>query len=60
MRHRCLGLLIEGEDARAALGRHLHDPAPHGTGADDRDEEIGSLGIKGLVVSASGVARPVH
>ena len=56
-----LGRLIEGEDAHATLCRHLHDPAPHGTGADDRDEEIDSRGIKrGKVVCPSGAARPVH
>jgi hypothetical protein len=62
MRHRrlgSLGLFIEGEDAHAALGRHLHDPAPHGAGADDRDEEIGSLGIKGHGCLRQRPARPV-
>jgi hypothetical protein len=39
---------------------NLHDPAPHGTGANHRDQEIGSMGIEGHVVSASAAARPVY
>jgi hypothetical protein len=30
----------------AASGGDLHDAAPHGTGTDDADSEIGAVGVK--------------
>jgi len=40
-------LFIERSNAHASLGRHLGNTAPHGAGADDADDEVGSIGIEG-------------
>ena len=39
-------LLVVGDDAHAALRRHLHDAAAHRAGADHADGDIGCVGIE--------------
>jgi hypothetical protein len=40
-------LLVVGDDAHAALRRHLHDAAAHRAGADHADGEVRGIGVEG-------------
>ena len=50
-------LLVVGDDAHAALRRHLHDAAPHGAGADHADGHVGCVGIEGHRAASLGAVH---